>query len=470
MNTVSGNSASSKPGTPSASTVPTQPLYQAYPTYTTTPHTVVYIPPVPQRRRSFCGWLLRAFMVFLAFFIVLKSISYLVRGSIDIGPLPIEPSQWSYDIPTEVNYDGCISGDKWKPWNKGTFSGFPYSSTTSFDVPLADGLYLLERGQLSGGRATYTTSSGQPSGTAKVQITGWYHRRDLFGLVKACSVQRSNWNKENGVGIFTPRWSRWYYHWRREDKVNFDIVVTLPEGASKASPRLIKSFVTDIPNTSQELQDLSSLLFDSITIKGSNSAIKVAALRAHEGTLITSNGHISGKFDTDSNLSLKTSNGGIDIDVALSANKTDSTIKLNAVTSNAKMRAGVSLLSSKHEGGNFEVTTKTSNGRSSVSIPDAPVDSKLLLTSTTSNAHADVSLHPTYEGKFVVTTSRSSKIEVIVDDKVKDPSGQQRKRSRVGLSRRGSHSGEVFWGDKSEKTKDGVVKLATSNGEAILSL
>lgn len=86
----------------------------------------------------------------------------------------------------------------------------------------------------------------------------------------------------------TPRWHYWFDNWRRdEDRVKFEIIVTLPEGASKASPGYIKSFITELPNTSQELKDLSSLLFDSVVLTGTNSGITVG-VREYIGLFVAS--------------------------------------------------------------------------------------------------------------------------------------------------------------------------------------
>jgi hypothetical protein len=89
----------------------------------------------------------------------------------------------------------------------------------------------------------------------------------------------------------------------------------------------------------------------------------------------------------------------------------------------------------------------------------------------TTNGHSDVSLHPTYEGQFVISTSASSKIQVNVDEEVKDPSGKQRERQvKYTGSMKGFQTGEVFWGSKLDKTRDGVVTITTSKGPATLSL
>lgn len=206
-------SAARQPGIPDRSTAENHPLYQAYPVYTTTPEIIV--PPGPQRKCSFCAWLARAIFGVLAFVAVFTTGMWLVRGMIvrpqfsrfalthcsqEGFPIPTYPAQWSYDTGSSwLDYNGCVPGHEWKPWENSTFNGFPNSSITTFDIPLSDGLLLIQQGDLYGGKATYKTSSKQPTGTANVQITGWYRRQDLFALVKACSIQIRAVNGQHGI-------------------------------------------------------------------------------------------------------------------------------------------------------------------------------------------------------------------------------------------------------------------------------
>lgn len=127
--------------------------------------------------------------------------------------------------------------------------------------------------------------------------------------------------------------------------------------------------------------------------------------------------------------------------------------------------AGFNLKSSQPDrtGGAFQVQTLTTNGRLSVDFLDTPVDSKLKLTARTTNAAASASLHPAYEGSFRVKTSNGQS-NIIVNDKVEDPSGRGRQRTVLASGTVGS--GKVVW----DGAHMGSVDVATQNGPVMLKV
>lgn len=80
-------------------------------------------------------------------------------------------------------------------------SRFPYSSETSFELPLSyDTLFLLSRGSQSYGIVDVVTSS-TPSDVAKVNVVVRYYDRGVRDVgAKVCLSKRPN--NEIGVGIF----------------------------------------------------------------------------------------------------------------------------------------------------------------------------------------------------------------------------------------------------------------------------
>ncbi|EEB93157.1 hypothetical protein MPER_08231, partial [Moniliophthora perniciosa FA553] len=167
-------------------------------------------------------------------------------------------------------------------------------------------------------------------------ITIRYHREDVLGQAKTCKLTRNK--GEVGVGIMTPRWwpGRGY-----DENLYFDMDVSLP---AKAARRLgINNFETDLPMFSQLVEDLSrTVYFRNIDLKSSNSHIFIEALTAENATVRTTNGvldlkHISaenvkaessngpimGKYNAINSITLKTSNAPIEVEVDLTATKSE---------------------------------------------------------------------------------------------------------------------------------------------------
>lgn len=208
----------------------------------------------------------------------------------------------------------------------------------------------------------------------------------------------------------------------------------------------------------------------------------------------TTNGRIEGHFNASDFLQLHTSNGKIDADIdfnqdvskkaVLSLSTTNSYVSHFMRPRNRQLNIGgfffffrpldarihLHNFTSLEESGansNFDVVSRTTNGKLNVAFLDAPVDSKLTFGGTTSNAATDISLHPTFEGHFSLQSSLVT--PDVREHRVEDPSGRGRERVVRFRNARGSASGEVVWGRRSEGGK-GDVRVHTSNARITLNL
>jgi hypothetical protein len=142
------------------------------------------------------------------------------------------------------------------------------------------------------------------------------------------------------------------------------------------------------------------------------------------------------------------------------------TIQSRLIRANLKLH---DLTASKTDKPHFQVTTKTSNARFDVTFQDAPVDSVLVYKGTTSNSPAELSLHPTFEGHFLLTSGSQWFNPVVHESQPDDPSGKGRSRVVQYRNLRGSVDGDVYWGSESVDSQ-GVANVRTSNAKVTLNL
>ena len=142
---------------------------------------------------------------------------------------------------------------------------------------------------------------------------------------------------------------------------------------------------------------------------------------------------------------------------------------------NSRIRTPITLLSKDFlNTAAFSANLKTSNGQLDVAFPDAPWFrfSLLELTARTSNAAANVKLHPTYEGYISLKTSTVFTSSVTMNPSTEDPSRQG--RHRTVESRKVAKSvfeGGVWWGNDPDKDEGkGKVIVSTSNSDNTVNL
>ncbi|KAJ2918285.1 hypothetical protein MD484_g2129, partial [Candolleomyces efflorescens] len=383
-----------------------------------------------------------------------------------------------YNIPSGVSLHRCLSPADWdnvlpmpNPLNpEGDLpaanqsaqdlqllppSAYPFMSKASFELPISsDSLYLLSRGAYASGSVDILTSTAQKQDSAAVHVSVYYHRQEIRDRVKLCKVSRSV--GENGVGIFTPRYIDRHYP---RDQVYFETVIMLPQSTRSRSPLRIKNLETDVVNTFHRVHAIAEhVVFDNISLAGSNAHISSSDLAADIASVQTSNGAILGTFNASKELSLVTSNGQVKVDVHLDNDLSSTPSKLYIETSNAPLEANINLHASasraKSHYPQYKVDTKTSNGKLDVYFQTSPSDSTLYYKGDTSNGPANVQLHSAYQGTFKVSTSSSwIRPELRVRENVPDPSGRERKREvqYTGLYK-GELTGSVKWvGERDDK-------------------
>lgn len=93
--------------------------------------------------------------------------------------------------------------------------------------------------------------------------------------------------------------------------------------------------------------------------------------------------------------------------------------------------------------------TTTSNQPVNIAVNALPLNSSLSLTAHTSDAPTSVTLHPSFEGTYVLNMGGSvlkgkGAVSVVVSDEVEDPSGEGRARVVNSVSFRDGMMGTVF--------------------------
>ncbi|XP_006461438.1 hypothetical protein AGABI2DRAFT_178597 [Agaricus bisporus var. bisporus H97] len=394
---------------------------------------------------------LKVFVVAILFFCLLKTITlswlwreYQSEPHVSAQQWAIGPGAQSpdYPIPAGAELVSCE-----QPLKNG-------NADTRLNVdPSSEAILLMAQGPRLQGSVKITTGK-HDSVKFFVRLTA-YDGEDKDTIV--CSLKRAN--GESGVGIFNPR-----RHWRYKRSVKYDVVVEFPENHPT-----INRFETNVVNSGHSIDDIKNkVLFETLTLRGSNGGIhskSVAALRAN---IVTSNGIIEGYYNGSDDLGLHTSNGKIDVDIDFSQVKS-STANLLMTTSNGRLRAGVRLhdRTSGNAGTDFKVISVTTNAHLDFSFLEVPLYSTLHHQASTSNSPATVTMHPTFEGRFSLASS-SLFTPVINEHRVEDPYGKDRHRIVTRRTFRGLVEGDVSWGGDTKG--DGSVHVSTSNGKLTLNL
>ncbi|KAJ7350783.1 hypothetical protein DFH08DRAFT_695449 [Mycena albidolilacea] len=357
-----------------------------------------------------------------------------------------------YPIPSDVVTDNCVT-----TWSEAQNPiGFPYSASTSFKFPVpSKTLLLLSKGGLSDGHLKITSSSETTD--VRVKVTVKYHKQAVRDTAKVCIIERSH--GESGVGIFTPQ------PWRSRsstDRLSFDVELILPVGD-------IYALSTDVSNFSHDVDHLSGVHFNDISLKGSNAHIQAKTLLARSATVRSSNDRITGTYAVDDSLDIRTSNGHINV-VASINNGTDSekTKDISLRTSNSPLDYTIDLGPTAGKAGTFRVKTETSNAKLTGRIVSAPLNSAIMVNAKSSNHETSLLLPITYEGIFELWTSNAGIHVDQLNPKERDPAcgadaeckGRNRSLHTTNVSKR-SAAGSIFW-DKKNANR-GKVVVTTSN-------
>ncbi|EDR07808.1 uncharacterized protein LACBIDRAFT_297984 [Laccaria bicolor S238N-H82] len=371
-----------------------------------------------------------------------------------------------WPIPPNVQIDRCAELNH-NPSNNAQDPA-PYSIPATFTLPLSSkALFCISRGSLSNGVINIVQShKGAGSENVVVDVDVNYWEEPLLDNLKVCQVTREDGGV--GVGIFSDWAGR-----PGSRQVEFEVTITLPRVPNDAM-LYIDYFETDMPSFEHWIGELGdTVYFRSIVLGTEYRGVDVASLNGGNVEIKNSHSPIQGVINASSALSLITSNALINVFLGLSSSSSsDEATRLEMKTSNAEITASISLTTTSNSpGGNYSILTQTSFAKLTLTFPSSPLDSSLSLNARTSLASIDVSLHPTYEGTFTLDASLTPfGAKVFVDEDVRDPAGEGRKR-KVEVRRGnggGRVEGSVGWGDGEEGR--GNVKLETVLGSANLRL
>ncbi|KAJ7276659.1 hypothetical protein C8J57DRAFT_1126950 [Mycena rebaudengoi] len=288
-----------------------------------------------------------------------------------------------------------------------------------------------------------------------------YHDSKDLQRTKVCRMGKSGSN-EHGVLIWgKPR----HPHGDPERDVRFNITLAIPTGI-----REYHDISTDLPRFSHKVADFfdfwSPTEFGVIRMKSSNAAIYHGSLIGEAAFIQTSNAQVEGFFGGSEKLSVKTSNSPIRATAMMFGTAAGSEVDINLETSNGAIEAAVAIMSDfPHIV--LHATVKTSNAPLTIYTPVrmGSTNSSFFLEAMTSNGAANITLHPEYEGKWDLRTSRAT-ANVEANEGITDPAGMGRQRTLQRTST-GSHAqGFMFWshdGASPEGMRRGSVKITTSN-------
>ncbi|EIW54039.1 uncharacterized protein TRAVEDRAFT_132071 [Trametes versicolor FP-101664 SS1] len=358
----------------------------------------------------------------------------------------------------------CADPVKWRYDPVDNHTDWPYHAHASLAIPI-DAEELLFKAEGSRAHGTFEVSQSTDTGTkAVVDIDVVYRSEDALDEAKVCHLSPSE--NKHGLGIFTERWN----HPEPHRQLRFHVHVHLP-ATEKGDPRTINAFNTHLPLFAHHLSKLAdTVVFKSISLATSNSALRADSLRAEIGKLRSSNGKIEGTFNTSKSLELRTSNAPIHVTANLINSNKDAGTVLTADTSNGAIQAHVGLFVRSVDGA-FRVNTRTTNAVARVTVTDAPANSLLNASAVSSNAPVSFEAHAAFEGTFELYSARFSPPTVKQPHPVEDPLGKGRNRTvQVNPIGRGAIRGEVDWEPKHEKAKSGHIRLKTSNAGASLVL
>ncbi|KAI0800275.1 hypothetical protein C8Q74DRAFT_1364043 [Fomes fomentarius] len=343
---------------------------------------------------------------------------------------------------------------------------FAHHASATVTLPLsAQQLHFVAEGSLQSGDFAVSHDSDVPSGFAVINVNVGYRHPDALEEATVCQTHPDDttW----GLGIFTP-------HWRAphlDRNLKFHIRLRLPS-TEPGAPLQLGTLSTSLPLFSHSLPDLAdSVHFDSVRLKTENSLIKTESVTANRIWFSTKNGAIrGGRLTATSSLDLYTTNAPITVSASLVNDDSMRPSYLSLKTSNGRIDGEISLTSntSGSASGDFRVVARSSNTPLTLTFVDAPADSALSLSASTSNAPTHVTLHKTFEGTFDLSSSSVFRPQVDWTPADDPTDGIRRRRVRLDTVKGSRVRGGISWVEGGEDR--GQVVLETTNSLLRLTL
>ncbi|KAI0755025.1 hypothetical protein C8Q80DRAFT_1117540 [Daedaleopsis nitida] len=360
----------------------------------------------------------------------------------------------------------CFDPVNWTIPADGSADDSSYHASTSMIFPIdSQEIRFVADGALQYGDFEVSQDNHEHSDSVIVNVDVAYSHPDALDEATVCRTHpdESKW----GLAIFTPHWSAPHL----DRSLRFRIHLRLPAATPGKTLRL-NALRTHLPLFTHRLPALAdSVYFDSIKLKSENAPIQADSLRGNRIWFSSRNGVIEGNFTASDLLDLHTANAHIDVHAEL-INGNASTTRLFLTTSNARINGEITLISNTSAAteGNFHVVARSLNAPLKLAFEDAPVDSSLTVTASTSNSPARVALHSTFEGVFDLMSSSIFRPEVDLGP-VDDPAERGRTRQVRFSTQKGTRrSGSVSWGKGDGATSGGRVVVETTNAPLSLVL
>ncbi|KAF9078666.1 hypothetical protein BDP27DRAFT_1412615 [Rhodocollybia butyracea] len=316
--------------------------------------------------------------------------------------VPRTPNEESFKYNTLVDAAYCLS------WPEGSHSVSSRKKTTqaSFDLPAFPHLlFFIARGSSTRGHLTINTDEDAARDKIVVRIAVKYRDRADLEKTKICTMDNDSspdeYTVESGIMV-------WGDEGASQDPT-FNISVQVPW-----SWWYFQDFSTDFSAGaySQEIGGIwDPVSFNTVRLKGDNATIKInAAVGA--AFVQTTNAAVEAAFSTDNQVHIRTTKEPIDSLIqGWGWGYADDMIKVSMITSDARIQAALNIGSFGTE---LNASLHTSNGLLRITMPymTGQLDTAYYINASTSNAAADVFLHPDYEGRFDLSTSENGKAKV----------------------------------------------------------
>ncbi|GAA94956.1 uncharacterized protein L969DRAFT_52985 [Mixia osmundae IAM 14324] len=339
-----------------------------------------------------------------------------------------------------------------------------YARVARFELSVKpdDLIFLKGTGAFSNGAVDFALDDDLSVDHVTVKVEAQYNDPRLLKLANVCQMTKRSSDedyvhgRESGIGLYTPLLDSDFPGEQLWFRVHY-----------RLSPRLasLAGLVVSAP-VMRITGDLPTLLFDRVDLQSNDANIDWARLNGHSVRLLSSNGALRGDYNVSQSLSLRTTNGAIDVAVSLFPVR-----KLHK-----RLPGPPPTIESSTDLSSTVIAT-TTNGMIDLRYIAHPVGQELHSLVSSTNGKASVSHRPTFEGDFELSTSWGSAV-LSGPDSQSDPSGDKRERV-LDVRRRDTGisssiiTGSVYWSDhdahRDRNARDrGDTKVKTSLGAASL--